>query len=237
MIELQRLERRKAMETTRFGGNYSTLDIVAAVGTPKGNGDRLGGSQAGVVGLGCSGWNAERQWRLRRVVHERLWGEVAAVGTPKGNGDFPRRVGATRHGGVAAVGTPKGNGDVFTSEKAAENRGVAAVGTPKGNGDACADLDPKRLEALQRLERRKAMETSWHLRFESFVLKLQRLERRKAMETRIRGLPLDQGIRCSGWNAERQWRRGGWTGICSRGSVAAVGTPKGNGDDVGHIRS
>ena len=83
----------------------------------------------------CSGWNAERQWRLSSVGCKGFGGLVAAVGTPKGNGDVVAGFVDAQADFVAAVGTPKGNGDKRPSTAALLCGEVAAVGTPKGNGD------------------------------------------------------------------------------------------------------
>src|ERR1035441_9760530 len=61
---------------------------------------------------------------------------------------------------VAAVGTPKGNGDAQCPWCCWSACRVAAVGTPKGNGESPACVVPSAFSMLQRLERRKAMETS-----------------------------------------------------------------------------
>ena len=110
---------------------------VAAVGTPKGNGDDCVGDFVLDRENFCSGWNAERQWRDSGDVSRRFSLLVAAVGTPKGNGE---------ESGLPRVR----NGLSSCSGWSAERQWRAR---------RCYEVSPVRVW-LQRLERRKAMERS-----------------------------------------------------------------------------
>ena len=301
--------------------------VVAAVGTPKGNGDSVPEYCSATVRMCCSGWNAERQWRrqlLGPLVHR---GVVAAVGTPKGNGDSWRWISQSPPRMVAAVGTPKGNGDVLVvGEGAAEPGGCSGWNAERqwrpppapapGNSRNCCSgwnaerqwrlrhvpfaLAPERgcsgwnaerqwrpFRSVNQRDQRRGCSgwnaerqwrpinlvgikrsglccsgwnaerqwrpinlvgikrsglccSGWNAERQwrrispngapgEFV-RLQRLERRKAMETSFRFSHCSRFCGCSGWNAERQWRLTFRTDGTEHFGVAAVGTPKGNGD-------
>src|ERR1035441_2155026 len=112
LVELQRLERRKAMETIASGISSWTEKTVAAVGTPKGNGE----SPACVV---PSAFSMLQRLERRKAMETSLFRMAATrkfrSGTrlkPKGNGDA--RSAACFCISAASSGTrlePKGNGD------------------------------------------------------------------------------------------------------------------------------